>query len=361
MSRSRCPSAQRLTGWVILTTLLAVWPLHASRQRITRTPVNDLAEGVLHDLLATPLGKALPPHRWELFLIDDYRVSASSDGLGKIFVTSGMVWFLGEVRGVWAAVLGHEIGHALILHPAYWPTFQAALDEAYRRAGSKLPGGNLLGWSAGEGRFNAVHSKERERAADYIAMILMAEAGYHPDFAITLDHWMNRSMLAVPGWAAFVSGHPRWQVREERAAKDSEAALKIFDSFWPEAAESPGGLPLPAGSIAEFTVGQAGGELLFRVVVKILKDSGANLRVTAVLVAKRWLVQTTVPEYRSSNGALNLNAYLKVSSGEAKEVSFRLPISALATHQQKFKAMVFLMASGAVIDAASRPITISVN
>ncbi len=36
--------------------------------------------------------------------------------MGKIYVTSGIAKLLKEDRGVWAAVLGHEIGHTLGQH-----------------------------------------------------------------------------------------------------------------------------------------------------------------------------------------------------------------------------------------------------
>src|SRR6516165_3389214 len=230
MSKSSSPGWNQLSTtallgcWVaaaVLTPLLAV----GERARIKNTPTNELAEQVLQDLLSTPLGKTMPALYWEFFLIDDYRLGASSDGAGRIFVTTAMTrWYLGKVRGVWAAVLGHEIGHALILNPAYWPGFQAELEKSRQQAyrGHKVQSGteSLLTRSAKGGVFDVRSPKQREYAADCIAMMLMAEAGYHPEYALTLDQWFSSSGFDTPRPVEFLVAHPRWQVREERAQRN---------------------------------------------------------------------------------------------------------------------------------------------
>ena len=124
-----------LLGYFIAAALLAALPAAGKKSRIKNTPTNDIAEQVLRDLVSTPLGKTMPSVRWEFFLIDDNRIAASSDGDGKIFVTTGMArWYLGKVRGVWAVVLGHEMCHALIMNPAYWPGFERELEKAEQQA-----------------------------------------------------------------------------------------------------------------------------------------------------------------------------------------------------------------------------------
>jgi hypothetical protein len=290
LRRSHWLAASRaFLGCCMAVGLLAALSAAGEKPRIKNTPTNDLAEQVLCDLLSTPLGKTMPPLHWEFFLIDDNRIEASSDGAGKIFVTTGMNrWYLGKVRGVWAAVLAHEVGHALILNPACWSGFQAELQKAERQAvggdsqGVKqsLP---LLAWSAEGAVFDVRNRKQREYAADYIAMMLMAEAGFHPEYALTLDRWFRGSLFDTPKAAELLATHPRWQEREEHSQKDYDVALAIFNSRWPDAAKSPGGIAPPIGKLGAVRVEQSPdrAELLINVPFSASKAEGAPMRVAA--------------------------------------------------------------------------------
>ncbi len=337
----------------------------ADESRITNTPTNELAEQVLHGLLSTPLGKTMPLVRWEFFLIDDNRISASSDGTGRIFVTAGMSrWYLGKVRGVWAAVLGHEIGHALILNPAYWPSFQAELDKMTQVAASQAPQAAskpLLAFSDKGGVFNMRNAKQREYAADHIAMMLMAEAGYHPEYALTLDRWFSGSMFDTSRSFAFLANHPTWQNRSERAQRSYELALAVFNSRWPDAAQSPGGIAPPVGKLGSVTVDQSpdARELLIRVPFSASKAEGVVMRVVAVFVAGRALVLSRDPRFRSPDGPLELNESFPGAASLSREVSFRFPVAALDTREVKLRMAVFLTAGEQVLAVRYLPVEVS--
>jgi hypothetical protein len=349
-------------GCCIAVALLAPQPAAGEKSRIKNTPTNDLADLVLRDLLATPLGKALPSLPWEFFLIDDYRVAASSDGAGKIFVTAGMTrWYLGKVRGVWAAVLAHEMGHALILNPAYWPGFQAELQKAEQAAGDRGPRGGLrplLAWSPKDGLFDVHDPKQREYAADYIAMMLMAQAGYHPEYALTLDRWFNGSFYDPTRLTAVFATHPRWQDREQRARQSYDEALSIFNSRWPNAAQSPGGIAPPVGKLGTVTVQKSpdGAELLINVPFSVSKAEGAPMRVAAVFVAGRALVQSKDPKFRAPDGSLELNESFPGATSPSRKVSFQLPVTAMDTSQRNLRLCVFLTAGDLVLDVAYVPV-----
>src|SRR5206468_6808113 len=68
--------------------------------------------------------------------IYDRRVNAYANGAGWLTVTSGLAAILGNDRGAWAAVLGHEIGHFVIYArlSAYLTGFQRELEKAYLEA-----------------------------------------------------------------------------------------------------------------------------------------------------------------------------------------------------------------------------------
>jgi hypothetical protein len=362
-----CLSASRtLLGCWVVAALLAPLPVAGEQSRIKCTPTNELAEQVLHDLLATPLGKTLPPLPWEFFLIDSYRIGASSDGAGKIFVTTGMTrWYLGKVRGVWAAVLAHEIGHAVILHPVCWAGFQAELQRAKQQAAggrdSQPDPEPLLASSTKNGVFDVRSRKQREYAADCIAMMLMAEAGYHPEYSLTLDRWFSGSFYDPPKFAALFAAHPRWHDREERARQSYAVALAMFSSRWPDAARSPGGLAPPVGKLGVLTARESADrkELLVNVPVGVRRAEGAQLRVAGVFLAGRTFVQAKdAPQFRAPDGSLELNASFPGSANVSRQVSFRLPVAAMATPFHKLRLVVFLTAGDLVLDVRHVPVEV---
>jgi hypothetical protein len=333
------------------------------KSRIKNTPTTALAEQVLRGLLSTPLGKTMPLLPWEFFLIDDDHIGASSDGAGKIFVTTGMDrWYLGKVRGVWAAVLAHEMGHALILNPAYWSGFQAELEKAEQQATGGRDASRvtkpLLARSAKDGGFDVHNPKQREYAADYVAMMLMAEAGYHPEYAITLDRWFSGSFYDPTRLTALMATHPRWEEREEHAQKDYDLALEIFTSRWPDAAKSPGGIAPPVGKLGAVTVQQSPDdtELLINVPFSASKAEGTPMRVVAVIVAGRALAQSKDARFRAPDGSLELNESFPGAASLSREVSFRLPVAAIATSQHKLRLFVFLTAGDQVLAVTFVPI-----
>jgi predicted Zn-dependent protease len=193
------------------------------------------------------VGPSLP---YEVTILNDNSVNAFATAGGKVYVNSGMIPVLGDNPGMWAAVLGHELGHGVGRHhyKAYMRLFEMQRLRAYyswRAAmGDKWAGIALLGVRIGGDLLNMKLSRDDESEADYLGMKMMAEAGYHPDFAIHLQRHMHaasgdRSKLAT----FFSSGHPRWETREQRLSKAIAESMEIFSSRWTDAAESPGGLP----------------------------------------------------------------------------------------------------------------------
>jgi len=357
------PNLRRAACGAALLACLAAPAAAAKSRRVENTPTNALATEVLNRLISTPLGRTLPPLPWDFYLIDDYEISASSDGAGRIFVSTGMAaWYLGQSRGIWAAVLGHEIGHALLHHSASWPAFQAELA-----APVAPPGGHadraLFGYSSAA-RFNVGSAQQREYAADYIALMLMAAAGYHPDYALRLDRWMVGSQGDTAPALGFLAAHPPWHNREEQARKNESMALALFDSRWPDAARSPGGLPPPDGKLGPITVAESADkrQLDIRVPLTIEKATGVGLRVAVAFLAGRTRVGSKLAAFRAPDGSLALNfsfgGQASSSMEKRREVTFRLPLAALATTKPKLRMAVFFVAGDIVLDVAYVPVEI---
>src|SRR5579863_3968658 len=166
---------------------------------IVGTPANRLADEVLRSLISTPLGKAAPPIPWSVQLVDDWRVNAYIEPTGSITITKGLAY-----------VLGHEIGHFVVHRQfeSYLPNFQAELDKACRQAhaAGEQPRATLRLVSINGGRSPKL-AREREREADRVGMMLMAEAGYHPDFVILAEQTLRNFFGDEPKLTAFLASH----------------------------------------------------------------------------------------------------------------------------------------------------------
>jgi hypothetical protein len=257
------------------------------------------------------------------------------------------------------------MGHALIMNPAYWPGFERELEKAEQQAtgGRDAPQRRrpLLAYAGGNGLFNVNNAKQREYAADHIAMILMADAGYHPDYALALDQWFKGSLFDTPKPAEFLATHPRWEKREEQARKDYDVELAIFNSRWPDAAKSPGGIAPPTGKLGAVSVKQSPdqAQLLINVPFSASKAEGAPMRVVAVLVAGHTLVQSKDARFRAPDGSLELNESFPGAASLSREVSFQLPLAAMDTAQSKVRMVVFLNAGEQVLDVRVMPVEVS--
>lgn len=158
---------------------------------------------------------------WRFFLLSDQSVNAHSDAKGRVWVGGGLAQMLGEDRGLWAAVLSHEVAHVLLRHPSRG---LAVLHTAFPYVFGKV-------------------LRDREHRADAVGMMLMARAGYHPDSLLALHHLLRAAYGERPGAVAFFGSHPRWQTREQRLESVQPQAVAAFQQAWPDAAASPGGPP----------------------------------------------------------------------------------------------------------------------
>ncbi len=158
---------------------------------------------------------------WRFFLLNDHSVNAHSDAQGRVWVGGGLAQMLGQDRGLWAAVLSHEIAHCLLRHPSRGLT---VLHHAFPYVFGKV-------------------LRDREHRADAAGMMLMARAGYHPDSLVVLHHLLRAAHGEQPGAVAFFGSHPRWQTREQRLESVQPEAVAVFQQAWPDAAASPGGPP----------------------------------------------------------------------------------------------------------------------
>ena len=145
---------------------------------------------------------------WEVQVLDSEQVNAFALPGGKMAVYTGLVP-VAENADAMAAVMGHEIAHALQRHGAQRMT-EAKLAQIGQMAGaaSGMDPGQMQAVMAIYGYGRALpYARKHETEADYVGLMLMAAACFDPREAVPL--WER--MSAASGGASqpeFASTHP---------------------------------------------------------------------------------------------------------------------------------------------------------
>jgi len=128
---------------------------------------------------------------------------------GKIMVYDGLVQTLSLTDDELAAVIGHEIAHALLEHGRARMT-EAALRNAGVSLASAYLGLGHLGASAlaqaAQVAVGLPYSRSHESDADLVGIELAARAGYDPRAALSL--WTKMAAAARGQPPQFLSTHP---------------------------------------------------------------------------------------------------------------------------------------------------------
>ncbi len=146
--------------------------------------------------------------KWEINVQTSDDVNAYCMPGGKIMVYTGLIEQLDATDAELAAVIGHEIAHALREHSR--ERISRAYAEQIALAGVAVATGASQSTMQIASQVSAVtftlpHSREQEAEADRIGLELMARAGYDPNAAITL--WEKMGKLGGGG-PEFLSTHP---------------------------------------------------------------------------------------------------------------------------------------------------------
>jgi predicted Zn-dependent protease len=155
-----------------------------------------------------------PGWKWEVHTLKTDELNAYCMPGGKIMVYSGLADKLKLSDAEIAAVIGHEMGHALREHSR--ERISRAYAQQLALAGVALvtgAGQNTLDLAnmVGSVTFQLPHSREQESEADEIGLELMARAGYDPHSAVSV--WKKMMSAAQSGTPEFLSTHPSPQSR----------------------------------------------------------------------------------------------------------------------------------------------------
>lgn len=153
--------------------------------------------------------------RWEVNVEKNDQLNAYCMPGGKIMVFTGLIEKLNATDDELAAVIGHEIAHALREHgrermsQAYVQQFGLQALAAILTRGGSTVASNASMQAANMGTqlfFALPNSREQERESDKIGLELAARAGYNPEAAVSLWQKMEAQNGNKP--PEFLSTHP---------------------------------------------------------------------------------------------------------------------------------------------------------
>ncbi|MDA8869399.1 M48 family metallopeptidase [Methylophilaceae bacterium] len=175
---------------------------------------------------------------WEINVIDSELINAFCMPGGKIVVYSGLINKLDATNDELAAVIGHEIAHALREHGR--ERMSSALVQQVGILGFAIYLSNqegsflskqaiLQGVALGTTLFFALpNSREQEREADDMGIELMAVSGYNPIAAVSLWRKMDAQSDSKP--PEFLSTHPS----NENRIEDLKIEAKKYEKLYKE-------------------------------------------------------------------------------------------------------------------------------
>lgn len=205
-------------------------------------PVNRVAARIIEAAKRSKYADMAKQFAWEVIVIkDDKTMNAFALPGGKIAVYTG-IFPVAKTEAGLAAVLGHEVVHALARHGAermsQGQLTNAALEAIGAAAGAST-GNAMLGQATmaalGAGAQVGVllpFSRKHESEADYVGILLAADAGYDPRESVHL--WERMEQVSKGNSPSeFLSTHPSHETRIEQLKEWMPEAMAIYQKRQP--------------------------------------------------------------------------------------------------------------------------------
>jgi predicted Zn-dependent protease len=174
--------------------------------------------------------------KWEVNVITSPEVNAWCMPGGKIAVYTGIIEKLQITDDELAAVMGHEIAHALREHGRERASQQMASSVGSSLVGVVadvfLPGTGQVGAGlagvVGQVTYELPYSRVHETEADRMGVELAARAGYDPRAAVTL--WQKMAKLSGGGAPPkLLSTHPSHEDRIKDLTEFSQKVMPLYE------------------------------------------------------------------------------------------------------------------------------------
>jgi len=172
-----------------------------------------------------------PGWAWEANVITDEQVNAWCMPGGKIAVYSGLIEKLQLTDDELAAIMGHEISHALREHSREQISQQTATGLVVGVAAAAVGLGDVgsqLANMVADVTFNLPRSRADEVEADRIGVELAARSGYNPHAAVSV--WEKMLKSASGGPPQFLSTHPSPANRLSDLKVYAERVMPLYQS-----------------------------------------------------------------------------------------------------------------------------------
>ncbi|MDZ4731958.1 MAG: M48 family metallopeptidase [Nitrospirota bacterium] len=202
-------------------------------------PVKRVAARIIEAAKRSKYAEMAQQFQWEVIVIkNDKMANAFALPGGKMAVYTG-IFSMAKTEAGLAAVMGHEVVHALARHGAermsQGQLTNAGLQVLGAAAGA-AGGGGMLGQAAmaalGVGAQVGVllpFSRKHESEADYVGILLAADAGYDPQESVAL--WERMGQLSGGGAPSeFMSTHPSHETRITQLKQWMPEAMAIYQS-----------------------------------------------------------------------------------------------------------------------------------
>jgi predicted Zn-dependent protease len=184
--------------------------------------------------LTSVTGSAAKDFQWEVSLVQSPEVNAFCLPGGKIVVYTGILPYT-QNEGALAAVIGHEMAHAVARHGAQRLFRTSMAQTLLTGAAVSLSNMDMRDRQAvmaalGAGTQYGVllpFSRDQETEADELGLLYMARAGYDPHEAIPF--WQRMSQQGGSQPPAFMSTHPSNARRIQDLEDFMPKAMAEFD------------------------------------------------------------------------------------------------------------------------------------
>ena len=205
-------------------------------------PVKRVAARIVEAAKRSKYAELAQQFQWEVTVIkDDKTANAFALPGGKMAVYTGIFPMARTEAGL-AAVMGHEVVHALARHGAERMSQGQATNVGLQVLGAAIGIGSknpALGQAAmgalGVGAQVGVllpFSRKHESEADYIGILLAADAGYDPRESVELWERMGQGS-GGGGTSEFLSTHPSHDTRIDQLKEWMPEAMAIYQKRTP--------------------------------------------------------------------------------------------------------------------------------
>ena len=167
--------------------------------------------------------------QWEVNVLESDQLNAWCMAGGKIAFYSGLIEQLELTDAEIAAIMGHEIAHALREHSRERVSRSMATGMGVAIVSAALGigqlGNDLMG-SLAKVTFELPNSRLHETEADRIGVELAARGGYDPYAAVGL--WKKMAAASKGSPPQFLSTHPSHDSRQKDLADYAERVMPLY-------------------------------------------------------------------------------------------------------------------------------------